>query len=97
MMQNSNDQFVTGAVSSSAQETVRPSGSGCEEWQDILQAYPAAMQHYCQMIMSLISLDAATFNDGWTKAEQARKVCEDYREKLFHHRHEHGCFKTRGL
>jgi hypothetical protein len=41
-------------------------------------------------------LDAATFNDGWAKAEQARKVCEKYREKLFHHRHEHGCFTARG-
>ncbi len=62
----------------------------------MLRAYPEAMQQYCQAVMSLMALDAATFNDGWTKAEQARKVCEDYREKLFHHRHEHGCFTSRG-
>ena len=73
-----------------------PVTPGCTEWRDILQAYPAAMQNYCQAVMSLLSLDAATFNDGWAKAEQARKVCENYRERLFHHRHEHGCFTSRG-
>jgi predicted lipoprotein len=84
---------ATRVASDAIEETNRP---GCQEWREMLRAYPAAMQQYCQAVMSLMALDAATFNDGWTKAEQARKVCEDYREKLFHHRHEHGCFTSRG-
>ena len=89
-----NSQFVAPGVASDAIE--ERNAPGCPEWRDILQAYPAAMQQYCQAVMSLMALDAATFNDGWTKAEQARKVCENYREKLFHHRNEHGCFPVRG-
>jgi hypothetical protein len=90
-MLNLNGPFVATSVAT-INETSAP---GCGEWQAILQAYPEAMQQYCQAVMSLRALDAATFNDGWAKAEQARKVCETYRERLFHHRHEHGCFTSR--
>jgi hypothetical protein len=72
-------------------------GLGCSEWQEMLRAYPAAMQQYCQAVMSLMALDAARFSQGWTKAEQARKICETFREKLFHHWHQHGCLTPRGF
>jgi len=92
-MLNLNSQFVaTGVPSVAIEERNTP---GCQEWRDMLQGYPAAMQQYSQAVLSLMALDAATFNDGWAKAEQARKLCENYREKLFHHRHEHGCFTAR--
>jgi hypothetical protein len=93
-MLNLNSPVVARGVASGAIEAT--SALGCQEWRDILHAYPAAMQHYYQAVRSLPALDAATFNDGWAKAEQARKVCENYREKLFHHRHQHGCFTARG-
>jgi hypothetical protein len=93
-MLNLNSRFVATAVASGALE--ERNAPGCKEWRDILQAYPVAMQQHCQAVLSLMALDAATFNDGWAKAEHARKVCEKYREKLFHHRHEHGCFTARG-
>jgi hypothetical protein len=92
-MLNLNSQSAPSGVASSA--IVERKLIGCQEWRDLLQAYPVAMQQYCQAVLSLMALDAATFNDGWTKAEQARKLCENYREKLFHHRHEHGCFTAR--
>jgi hypothetical protein len=93
-MLNLNNQFApTGVATGAIEDGNTP---GCQEWRDLLQSYPAAMQQYCQAVLSLVALDAPTFNDGWTKAEQARKLCENYREKLFHHRHEHGCFTTRG-
>jgi hypothetical protein len=93
-MLNLNNQMVSGGIASGTIEATN--ALGCQEWRDILHAYPAAMQHYSQAVLSLVALDAATFNDGWAKAEQARKVCENYREKLFHHRHQHGCFTARG-
>lgn len=95
-MVNRNGHFAAAdRALDSVQETNRII-PGCQEWRDLLQAYPAAMQQYCQAVVSLLSLEAATFNEGWRKAEQARKVCETYREKLFHHRHEHRCFTVSG-
>jgi len=92
-MLNLNSLLVaTGVAPGAIEERDVP---GCQEWRDILQAYPAALQRHCQAVLSLMALDAATFNDGWAKAERARKVCESYRERLLHHRHEHGCFTAR--
>ena len=93
-MLNVNNELAAARVPADATAAMRSEASGCAEWQDILRSYPAAMQDYCRAVMSLLSLDAATFNDGWTKAERARKLCELHREKLFHHRHEHRCLTS---
>jgi hypothetical protein len=70
--------------------------AGCPEWKNILDSYPLATEAYNQAVMNLTSLDASGFNEAWSKAERARKVCENYRELLVHHRREHGCLSRSG-
>jgi len=64
---------------------------GCPEIRDILEAYPQATEAYNRAVEGLATLDAASFNQAWSNVEQARKVCESYRERLLHHRRDHGC------
>jgi hypothetical protein len=73
------------------------SADGCSEWRDILEAYPLATEAYNRAVIRLEGADAAGFNQAWSNAERARKVCEDYRERLFHHRRDHGCLLRSGV
>ncbi len=72
------------------------SAAGCPEWKDILRAYPVATDAYNQAVADLISLDASRFSEAWSNAERARKVCENYRDLLLHHRSQHGCVLRSG-
>ena len=70
---------------------------GCPEIRDILEAYPLATEAYNQAVSGLSTLDAENFNQAWSNAERARKVCESYRERLLHHRRDHGCLSRSGV
>jgi hypothetical protein len=79
------------SISKLAHAVSNDTSAGCPEWKAILRAYPLATEAYNQAVTNLTSLDASGFNEAWSKAERARKVCENYRELLVHHRREHGC------
>jgi hypothetical protein len=66
---------ATRVASDAIEETNRP---GCQEWREMLRAYPAAMQQYCQAVMSLMALDAATFNEPSRRARCAKITGKNY-------------------
>ena len=91
-------RFVRSAYAPAGLEMQKsvPAQIVCAEWKEILQAYRMAAQNYGQAVTSLTWHGAERFSEAWLEAEKAHKACENHREMLLYHEHDHGCSLPRG-
>jgi hypothetical protein len=71
--------------------TSTPEQEICEEWRGILEEYRIAAEIYSQAALDLTPAPGLRFDEAWTRAEQARKMCDVCRSRLLDHEHNHAC------
>jgi hypothetical protein len=66
----------------------------CEEWRRLVECYRAAVHAYNQAVNTLGVLPGKAFNENWSRAEEARALCNRHRADLWHHEHDHDCLEV---